>query len=191
MAALKTDLRNAPTISSSNPLRRRVVKGFTLVEVIATLALGAVLFSLAVPFYSRMAAYDEVRSATESIVYGLGVARQEAIRRNERVTFTLDGTHLHWTISLTGDDSLIRSSPPQRPEWHVRVTTMPATARSVVFGPLGISVPDAMEEPTIQQLVVASTLPHNARALHIKIEALRTRVCDPSSQRAAPDPKAC
>ncbi|KQX91417.1 hypothetical protein ASD34_26610 [Variovorax sp. Root473] len=53
------------------------------------IALFAVLFMLAYPSYASFIRNAQVRTAAESVLNGLQLARAEAIRRNSNVRFTL------------------------------------------------------------------------------------------------------
>ena len=63
--------------------------GFTLIETMTSLAIMAVLTASAVPVYSHIVGNSEIRSATDSIAYGLRVARNEAIKGTRSLRSTL------------------------------------------------------------------------------------------------------
>jgi|EndMetStandDraft_4_1072995.scaffolds.fasta_scaffold256352_2 type IV fimbrial biogenesis protein FimT len=68
----------------------RVAKrGFTLIELVVTIALLGVLFSLAVPSFSAWINNAKVRSVADSLQNGLRVAQAESMRRNRQVVFSL------------------------------------------------------------------------------------------------------
>lgn len=81
-------------------------RGFTLVEIAITLALTAILLFAVTPAVTSMIANARVRSSAESLQAGLQRARNEALRRNEPVTF--------WMVTTNGsnmlDDSCALSS---------------------------------------------------------------------------------
>lgn len=60
--------------------------GFTLVELLITIALIAVVAGFAVPQFGDMIERNRVTSTTNSVVGLLNYARSEAIRRNVRVS---------------------------------------------------------------------------------------------------------
>jgi type IV fimbrial biogenesis protein FimT len=66
--------------------RRSPTWGFTLVELMVTLGVFAVLLGLAVPSFMETIASNRVTTATNDILTALTLARSEAIRRNQRVT---------------------------------------------------------------------------------------------------------
>jgi len=64
----------------------RKVKGFTLVEVVVTMVVAAILVSLAIPAFTTVIKNNRLATATNALVGAIGLARSEAIRRNARVT---------------------------------------------------------------------------------------------------------
>jgi type IV fimbrial biogenesis protein FimT len=89
-------------------------RGVTLIELMVGLAIFSLLVALAVPSYSAWIQNTQIRTAAESIVNGLQLARNEALRRNRSVE-----------LILTADaplpaviDSIV---PAQGTNWMVRV----------------------------------------------------------------------
>lgn len=61
-------------------------RGFTLVELLVVLAVGAVLLAIAVPSYAFLVNSSRLAAVTNDLVSALHLARSEAITRNTRVT---------------------------------------------------------------------------------------------------------
>jgi type IV fimbrial biogenesis protein FimT len=68
--------------------------GFTLVELLVTLAIAAILFGLAVPSMARFLQSNRLTTATNTLVSNLQLARSEAIERGVPVMLckSADGT---------------------------------------------------------------------------------------------------
>ena len=176
---------------------KAATSGFTFIEVAIALVIASLLMTLALPAFTSFLRDSEIRSSTESLVNGLRVARSEAVRRNQLVSFTLTGTGgtPSWVVRQVSDNSAIQTYLAQEGGAHVAVAVQPAGAVSVAFNRLGRVVPVAVGTPTIQQLGVNSTLASNARALQIYVDGVHgIRMCDPSPLLASlvpPDPRAC
>jgi type IV fimbrial biogenesis protein FimT len=80
---------------------RMVSRGFTLVELMITVAVFAIVAAIAAPAMQAMVAASRLNGATSELVTTLQLARSEAIRRNASVLVcaSADGT----TCSGSGD----------------------------------------------------------------------------------------
>jgi type IV fimbrial biogenesis protein FimT len=63
--------------------------GFTLVELLITLAVVSTLLAIGAPQFSTMLANSRVRSAAESVQHGLRLAQVEALKRSASTEWTL------------------------------------------------------------------------------------------------------
>ena len=61
-------------------------RGFTLVELMITIAVAAIFASLAAPGFRQLIAAQRIRTASFDFVSALGYARSEAVKRNTTVT---------------------------------------------------------------------------------------------------------
>jgi type IV fimbrial biogenesis protein FimT len=133
--------------------------GFTLIEVMITLAVLSLLFMIGLPGMNTWLQNTQIRTSAEALQAGLQLARAEALRRNVPVRFQLvdslaggcalvpNGTN--WVVSLadaTGLCNAAESDDPLAPpqilqKWSAAEGTpnavVTATASSVVFNGLG------------------------------------------------------
>jgi type IV fimbrial biogenesis protein FimT len=106
-------------------------RGFTLIELMVTLAVAIVLATAAVPGFQSMMARNQLASDFNEILSGLNYARSEAIKRRDLVTFSVDDGGPGWTYSVSlSDGSPLR----QRKAGNNRVSS---TEISVEFDHLG------------------------------------------------------
>lgn len=64
-------------------------RGFTLVEMMISIAILAVLLGLAAPGFQIFVRNTQIRTTADSLQAGMQLARSEALRRNVRVSFWL------------------------------------------------------------------------------------------------------
>ncbi len=112
------------------------VGGFTLIELIVTLAIGAIILSFGVPSFVSMTQNNRLISQTNELVADINLARSEAVKRGVRVVLCRSpdpsasppicgGNANTWTTGwimfadangtgayVTADDTLIRIGQP-------------------------------------------------------------------------------
>jgi type IV fimbrial biogenesis protein FimT len=184
------------------------IQGFTLIEIMVAIVIGALLLMLGLPSFTTFQRNSEIRSTAESILNGLRSARIEATRRNAPVAFTFVGGGPSWAIKLFDPvtATLVDPTPPESPlQQYVKqeagsnskVVITPANAVAVVFNGLGrIITPSPLATPNIQQAEVASVVAGQARTLRIYFDDVAgghgIRMCDPDPALAtAKDARAC
>lgn len=64
---------------------RRTTNGFTLVELMTTLAIGALLVTVAVPSFNSMLANNRISQLANEFVFAINYGRSEAAKLNQRV----------------------------------------------------------------------------------------------------------
>lgn len=81
-------------------LTRRFQRGLTLIELMIGMAIMALLLLAGLPSFSVWIQNTQVRSAAESIQNGLQTTRNEAVRRNKNVRFSLTNSTglVAWTV---------------------------------------------------------------------------------------------
>lgn len=64
-------------------------QGFNLIEMMVVVAVIAILLALAAPSFGKMVQNTKIRTVAEVLQNGMRLAKNEAVRRSRRVTFTL------------------------------------------------------------------------------------------------------
>lgn len=90
------------------------MRGFTLIELMVAIALFALLFMFAYPGYTSFIQNAQVRTAAESVINGLQLARAEAIRSNGNIQFQLLNT-LNGAAVTGGTDWSVMAATPATP----------------------------------------------------------------------------
>jgi len=67
-----------------------IAAGFTLVELLITMAVAAILLVIAVPSFRSLIASNELTTAANEMIGSLNLARMEAIKRNTYTQFCSD-----------------------------------------------------------------------------------------------------
>lgn len=79
-------------------MQRRQQPGFTLIELMVTLAILVILVLLAVPSFRGLIEKSRLRGAADDVVNLIGVGRAEAIKRQRNVTIAPRGTASAWCV---------------------------------------------------------------------------------------------
>lgn len=93
--------------------------GFTLVELVITLAVVSVLVGIAAPSFRGMLATNRLASQTNELIAGINLARSEAIKRNRSVLFcraanaaatacATGNSWEHWIVLVNDTNNVIR-----------------------------------------------------------------------------------
>jgi type IV fimbrial biogenesis protein FimT len=70
-------------------LRQAGARGFSLIEIVITMALLGILLRLAAPSFGEWVRNSQVRTVADSLQNGVRLAQAEAVRRNRQVVFFL------------------------------------------------------------------------------------------------------
>jgi len=197
-------------------IRLPAARGFTLVELMITLAVLGMLIMIALPNMGTWLQNTQIRTSAEAMQAGLQLARAEALKRNTTVRFqlvnsltsscALTTSGRNWVVSLADPSGLCnmdasdtvapqiiqkRSSAEGSPNAVVTATG----GSSVVFNGLGRPAAGSLTEINV-------TNPNNGacktaagnepmRCLRIAVNAGgAVRMCDPAVDDAT-DPRKC
>lgn len=85
----------------------RSARGFTLIELMVTVAVMAILAGLAVPSFQGLLRSSRLAGESNDILAALSLARSESVRRNQRVVFcrapVVGGVIADNSACITGD----------------------------------------------------------------------------------------
>lgn len=96
---------NSSTYHRAQPWRHRS-SGFTLIELMVTIAVAAILLGIAVPSFQTMLERNRVAAQTNEVLGGLQMARSEAIRKNATHRFCSSGSG--WIVRTPTASTAIR-----------------------------------------------------------------------------------
>lgn len=170
--------------------------GFTLVEMMIALTVIGILLVLGVPAMRGVVENTRIRATSESLKYGLDLARNEAVRLNQEMEFAI--TDEGWVVRVpTADDSapLLHSGTGRESGSEVALTVLPTGAARVTFDSFGRALAanraDASAPITAIDIesVNGATLT-GYRPLQVQVlPGGAARLCDPAVD--ATDPRVC
>jgi type IV fimbrial biogenesis protein FimT len=109
---------------------RKPTRGFTLTELMVTLAVLAILVTIAVPSFSGMIATQATRNASFDLSSAVSLARAEAVKQNAIATVsTTSNWAAGWTLKVGTSATLIRTFGP-----YSGVTIATNTGTTLSFG---------------------------------------------------------
>lgn len=184
-------------------IRRPAQQGFTLLELMVVLIIGAILLSIAVPSMTQMIRNNSVGAAAEVIQNALRQAEGEAIRRNGEVDFILtDSTPSAATVSsmtakADGDNWAIRMVDSAAPNRYVNGVSTSQMSSDVVYqGPAGVRfngsgrVLDLTSAPVgSKQIFRVSRASATVAYCVFVTPGGAVKMCNPT--KASGDPRAC
>lgn len=130
-------------------MSKRRMKGFTLLELMVTIAIAAILLSLALPSFQGVIRSNRVSTATNELLASLSLARSEAIRntRGAGICASADGAscgtdwNSGWLVwsDTDGDGAVDAGETVVRYTQGKASTTITGTASTLAFDQRGRS----------------------------------------------------
>ena len=152
-------------------------RGFSMVELAMTLVVLGILLALAFPSFRPLVANSQLRTTTESLRSGLQLARAEAVRRNARTIFNLNGTL--WTITLA-DNTQVETNEGE----NLGGAEITATQPQITFNGIGWVWPAAAITFDITNPAGGACAKDNGemRCMRVLVSAAgQIRMCDPAA----------
>ena len=110
---------------------RMTSSGFTLIELMVTIAVLAIIVGIAAPSISTQLANQRVKSTTATLANALKEARVESVIRRQNITLSYDNASTPKVITITAPSSTAISSY----SYNSSSTIKPDTATTTVFEP--------------------------------------------------------
>lgn len=182
-------------------------RGLTLVELAVVMTIAAILYMQAAPLFSVWIGNTQTRTAAESVLNGLQLARGEAIRRNRLVQLVFtNGTNASWTVGCANpvdngtpnvDDPgdclpVIQARDAGETSAQPQLGMLPLDATTITFDSLGRVVANIDGSDTATQIDVANPIVGASarRTLRLALGAAGdVRMCDPAIAHS--DPRGC
>jgi type IV fimbrial biogenesis protein FimT len=169
----------------------QAVRGFTVVELMVALGISAILVAIAAPTMRSFIENARIRASSESLQNGLTLARNEAVRRNQRIEFVAQPTG--WVVRVPGTTTPLHSATGDEGRRGLTLTMTPNGADRITYDPFGRATANADASATLTAVNVVSTNPPSSssyRPLRVQIQATgASRLCNPAA--AATHPTVC
>ncbi len=168
-------------------------RGLTLIEMLIGVALIGVLTAVALPEFQTWIANTKIRTASESVLSGMQLARADAVRRNVNVQFAFStGSSWAVTVPSTGETVQSRSATEGGTDL-LTVTRTPSAATKVTFNSLGRTTANADATALLTQVDIDNGAISAAKSRELRImvgTGGSVRMCDPSVTTTG-DPRKC
>ena len=172
--------------------------GFTLLELVITVAVLAIVLAIAVPSFQGITNRNRLTAITNEVVAAMQLTRMEAIRRNERVVMcpTTDGSTCNganWTRIVVREadaaGEVIREFQFRGQGLSVQGSANVAVGNQISFGSTGFARAGTNVANTAGALRVCTTvLGNNENARDVQVAVSRISVSTPANSGGCGQP---
>lgn len=189
-------------------------RGFTMVELMVTVALGVLLMSLAAPSFRTWISNAKVRAVSESLQSSLRIAQAEAVRRYQQVVFfrtdqgncplatTASNAGAFWAIrtvpnaaggvAQTVQCGALSDAGPGIDIQGPTVVCFSSNGRQIANPDPGIGGPACVLNANISSFDISGGSSEGSRPMRVLVNlGGSVRMCDPAKTFAANTPEGC
>lgn len=152
------------------------VRGFTLIELITTMAIAAILIGLAAPSFREYSQNAAAAAQNNQMVADMGLARMEAVKFGDSVRISARGGNWDagWVVAtdrdrngaLNGNDRVLRESPAAKEGFHwIGATDSGTPVEHVFFNSNGYLAQS--NEPIMFQLLTPDREPRKCKRVAV------------------------
>lgn len=164
-----------------------IYRGFTLVELMITIAVLSIVIMLAAPSINIFLVNSQIRTSLDAVTAGISQARAEAVKRNAPVEFRLaSATDLSWSVVSIVENKTLQSYAQRSGTKAANLITLePTKSDKIRFDGLGrvVKAGAAADEESLTRIDISSDriTGDDLRPLRVLIGASgNVRTCDPN-----------
>ncbi len=123
--------------------KRHNINGFTLIEMMIAIAIGAILLAIGVPSFSHTINKNRIAATSSNLLSDILFTRNEAIKRNSRVVLVKSGTWKKRTVFVDSNGDGVKNAGEEllldrRPEGNeATIVTNGGLSSSISYSPSG------------------------------------------------------
>jgi type IV fimbrial biogenesis protein FimT len=185
-------------------LKRGVIheQAFSLIEMMITIGIFAILVMLAMPAMNRWIADVKVRSTADALQNGLRMAQAESLRRSRQVVFSLtNGATPKWSINTipsmtdgTETAQLIESGTLTTTASGVSITPSATSSATICFNSLGRLVANTTANCALPGGTQKYSITLSAADRPLEVDVAlggQVHMCDPAKTLSPNNPDGC